>query len=371
MSLTRHLKGRNSPIRKFMQTQFPNTKPFLADARKQVRAAYTIHPDEDVPWGVIGMALDYRIRYYFDVTPYNELAAYKGAGILTNAQTATAHAAFGYEWTGNMEDTMHIFDKRTGKTLLWHFPDLNASTSAPDASSIDDFLMLEANNFASSVVKGKIVCSSDGVAPLMSEYQDFFDRLDYFLGRDSPVDTRLEAHQEDTLNRYCIVLALMEQVYRVGPREGNPLVDREIDNMGALLDIADHYWLDDLRELSWEFYDNYNCLLHLPHTLNPTFEGSGDVGGGDADLIVDGVLIDAKTTVKWEINLEWLWQVLGYALLDYSDRYGINGVGLYMARQGILFRWTLDEVIEGLCADKTASVNELRNQFEECVKDLK
>ena len=88
-------------------------------------------------------------------------------------------------------------------------------------------------------------------------------------------------------------------------------------------------------------------------------------------MIVDGVLIDAKTTVKWEINREWLWQVLGYALLDYSDRYGINGVGLYMARQGILFRWTLDEVIEGLCADKTASVNELRNQFEECVKDLK
>ena len=217
MSLTRHLKGRNSPIRKFMQTQFPNTKPFLADARKQVRAAYTIHPDEDVPWGVIGMALDYRIRYYFDVTPYDELAAYKGAGILTNAQTATAHAAFGYEWTGNMEDTMYIFDKRTGKTLLWHFPDLNASTSAPDASSIDDFLMLEANNFASSVVKGKIVCSSDGVAPLMSEYQDFCDRLDYFLGRDSPVDTRLEAHQEDTLNRYCIVLALMEQVYRDAP----------------------------------------------------------------------------------------------------------------------------------------------------------
>ena len=87
-------------------------------------------------------------------------------------------------------------------------------------------------------------------------------------------------------------------------------------------------------------------------------------------MIVDGVLIDAKATMNWEIKREWLWQVLGYALLDYSDHYGINGVGLYMARQSILFRWTLDEVIEGLCADKATSIKDLRKQFQKCVKNL-
>ena len=81
MSLTGHLKDRNSPICQFLRTQFPNTRSFLEEARKQIRRPGTIQPDEDVPWGVIGTALDYRIRYYFDVTPYNELAAYKGAGI--------------------------------------------------------------------------------------------------------------------------------------------------------------------------------------------------------------------------------------------------------------------------------------------------
>ena len=79
MSLSSHLEDKNSHIRQFLRTQFPNTRSFLAEARKMVREADTIVPDENVPWGLIGTALDYRIRYYFGITPHEELVAYKGA----------------------------------------------------------------------------------------------------------------------------------------------------------------------------------------------------------------------------------------------------------------------------------------------------
>ena len=121
-------------------------------------------------------------------------------------------------------------------------------------------------------------------------------------------------------------------------------------NADSLIGIAESRWIDDLRELSWRFYDDFNHLLPLPHELNPTFDGSRDVGGADADLVVDGTLIDIKTTVEQRISNNWLWQLLGYVLLDYSDRYGINGIGLYLARQGILISWDLEEAIRGLCS---------------------
>ena len=97
-----------------------------------------------------------------------------------------------------------------------------------------------------------------------------------------------------------------------------------------------------MRNLSWRFYDNFNHLLSLPHSLNPNFDGSLDIGGADADLIVEGTLIDIKATITQKIRPDWLWQLLGYVLLDYSDRHRINSIGLYMARQGIFFQWDLE-----------------------------
>ena len=82
MPLTNHLKDKTSPIRAYLRHQFPNTRTLLRDPRKQLRGAHTIRPNTGVPWSTIGMALDYRIRYYFAVTPHEELAAYQGARLL-------------------------------------------------------------------------------------------------------------------------------------------------------------------------------------------------------------------------------------------------------------------------------------------------
>ena len=183
---------------------------------------------------------------------------------------------------------------------------------------------------------------------LRPEHREFFCSLDDFLTANSPAGTRLSEPDEDKLNRYCVVLARMEVPFRAGPMRDTTRWD-DYPDTESLLSISPSHWIDDMRELSWKFYDGCNGLLSLPHILNPIFDGSPDIGGADGDVIVDGTLIDIKTTKRSEIDRKWIWQLLGYALLDYSDSHQIRSIGLYMARQGILFKWDIEDVIETLC----------------------
>ena len=178
---------------------------------------------------------------------------------------------------------------------------------------------------------------SNDIVPLASEYRSFFSQLDALTRGDLPVARKLPAAEEDKLNRHCTVLALMEVVYRTG-RLDSALAMGDFCDAESLIRLAESHWVDDLRNLSWEFYDRFHHMLSLPHVLNPTLDGAGDIGGADADMIVDGVLINIKTTVGTKIIADWIWQLLGYVLLDYSDHHHISDVGLYMARQGQLIK---------------------------------
>lgn len=108
----------------------------------------------------------------------------------------------------------------------------------------------------------------------------------------------------------------------------------------------------------------------ISHTLNPTFDGSEDIGGADADFILGDVLIDIKTSIKPAINANYLWQLLGYVLLDYSDCYHIDSIGLYMSRQGSLFQWSLEEAVAILSPGKPKSIAEMRKQFRQLMMNL-
>ena len=301
MSLSSHLRDKNSPVKQFIQEQFPNTKaaPFLVDARKQLRAAETIWPGDGInrpDLSTIGTAMDYRLRYYFDVTPVEKLVA--------------------FGWRA-------FFGTLTGAPPYWSLFELTDS---------------------------------------------FFYDLENFTNQCQPVARRLSTVEENALNRYCIVLALFEQVRRAGGLSYNsPLAKEPFNEVNALLNLAESLWLDDMQRLSWRFYDEFNHLFDLPHTLNPNFDGSLAVGGADADLIVDGALIDIKTSIKPEITAYSIRELLGYTLLDYSDHYQIDSVGLYMSRQGILFKWDLAEAITDLCPGQPPSIAELRARFQEVV----
>lgn len=128
----------------------------------------------------------------------------------------------------------------------------------------------------------------------------------------------------------CYLLAGLDVVRRARRVDqiGRPATDAETEDLLALLAIV-----------PWDAFRPTTRLL-----LNPTFgEGSRAVGGADADLVLDDVVIELKVISKTTIPVEAVRQVVGYALL--ARRYGVDGdpsnlgihrIGLYHARSGTL-----------------------------------
>jgi hypothetical protein len=269
------------------------------------------------------MAIDYRIRYIFDITPSRHLTA----------------------WIGAPELTVKPWDSDDDIPFDWY--------DVPEGMGIP--IPIGANGSIDEVAQGpyplKLIIS-------------FFDKLDAILQAIQPIGRRLELEEERLLARYCFVLGLFEEVYRSARYLDGPLmVPAPRKSVDELLAIPEDAWVDDLCALSWLFYDKHSHLLSLPFTLNPTFTGSNDVGGADADLIVNGCLLDIKTTIGQKIDAKHLRQLVGYALLDYNDAHHIDSVGIYMARQGELFTWPIADFFYQLTGDSTASLTQLREEF--------
>ena len=224
--------------------------------------------------------------------------------------------------------------------------------------------VLEIMEIGCKAAEGSADTYLDGTLPLGRQFRDFFCRLNKQTGRNPPIAKRLARVMEDELNRYCFVLAQLEEAVRTGRVDSVPARGDSI-HAESLLGLVESHWIDDFTELSLRFYDGFNYLLRLPHVLNPKFDGSMTVDGADADLIVNGPLIEIKSTTPCAIRGDWFWQLLGYVLLDYSDQYRINGVGIYMARQGRLFTWDIEDAIRGLCSGEPPAIEELRTQFKE------
>ncbi|MDQ0935122.1 hypothetical protein [Streptomyces turgidiscabies] len=98
-------------------------------------------------------------------------------------------------------------------------------------------------------------------------------------------------------------------------------------------------------------------------TPGPTFPGTQITA--DADLVVDGLLIDFKSDKRpHRFPKASAWQLLGYLLLDTADRYRIDTVGFYLSRSAVLASWPVEEYLDllGTCRrDLTA----LRSVFAE------
>ncbi len=161
----------------------------------------------------------------------------------------------------------------------------------------------------------------------------------------------LTEHVEDQLNRLCYAMAWFEEVYRTGRLwPGTPLGDASPDlTIGRLLAAVPTYATDDLAAQSRAAA---SALAHLrtayaPEDVHPgpTFVGSADVGGADADMIIGDLLLDVKAKAKATLRREEFYQLIGYALLDYDDRYRIERVGIYLSRFGHLITWTVADYL--------------------------
>ena len=99
MSLTSHLESSPlTPIGQFFRDHFFNTRGIVASANKYFSNFPTILPEHQ-DYGTVGTAIDYRIRYYFDVTPSDKFVAYTGLSML---MPVIPHAS-------DSLDTNHLF----------------------------------------------------------------------------------------------------------------------------------------------------------------------------------------------------------------------------------------------------------------------
>lgn len=85
MSLTGHLRDSHDPVHRFLFEQYPHTRRVLASLPPADRAALrgvVVAPGAvgpSYPWGTVGTAFDYLVRFLIRPIPAEELSARKGA----------------------------------------------------------------------------------------------------------------------------------------------------------------------------------------------------------------------------------------------------------------------------------------------------
>jgi hypothetical protein len=210
---------------------------------------------------------------------------------------------------------------------------------------------------------------------------DFFDRTQRNLEENAPAGQLASPTVEAGVLRACYVLSSWEDIYRSGTL---------IDTLLALHERGS-YEMEELRALAPEpVIAELLRLLTLTRTsgvLQQWRDAAGRPGPGlplgvaapvivdnwaDGDLLVGRpntagghTLVDVKTVVRVDHpqrTARWLWQVLGYAWLDVTDRWGIESVALYFARHGLQLTWPVEELAEEL-AGPGVSVDALRSEF--------
>jgi hypothetical protein len=195
-------------------------------------------------------------------------------------------------------------------------------------------------------------------AAIVRVAEDLRDELSRLVAEEGTADRSrpmlLAADAEDRLCRVCYAMAWFEEVFRTGRLwPGTPLGDADGSlTMELLLAAVPGYAVADLMA-QVKLAEEPLAALRVatpPRDVHagPVFEGSTDVGGADADLVVGRTLLEIKATLtpSKQLARKDFWQLVGYPLLDYHDRFGIDAVALYLARFGRLYVWTVAEYMD-------------------------
>jgi len=161
------------------------------------------------------------------------------------------------------------------------------------------------------------------------------------------------------LSRLCFVAASFEAVYRTGRVQRGSMLLRATPGttLAWMTSAVPEYAIEDLArqfDLARVPFAPFRALPAAAKVCGPTFTGSADLGGADADFILGGLLLDCKATRHpRSLGRDELYQLAGYLLLDYDDRYRIDRLGLYLSRQGAMITWSVEEFLEALGARHT------------------
>jgi hypothetical protein len=200
---------------------------------------------------------------------------------------------------------------------------------------------------------------------LLDCFSELVGGLTGFLDAHDPRGTTLGPGEAE-LARYCYALAMYESLFRADVRDSPLFGLGGVADCARQLQLAPSADVADLVELAEAAVRTFDGWFGREVVANPTFAGSVDVGGADADLIIDRCLIDIKTTKQPGLDRTMIYQLLGYVLLDYDDRFTIDEVGLYSSRVPMLLRWPLDQLVREMSEGRD-TVLALRAGFREVV----
>jgi hypothetical protein len=195
-------------------------------------------------------------------------------------------------------------------------------------------------------------------------------RIDSLAPSQRPLDEK--GWQE--VAELCLLLASFERAARSRDaihdviervRSAPPTLD---GYQTALVDAAD---LADVARVAPRVAADLVDLRAARRTVcGPVFALSAQVGGADADVICGDLLLDFKATSTTSIvgRCE-LWQLVGYALADADDHYGIRKVGVAALRWRR--RWTIgiDDLLERL-AGQPVTLDQARDEFAAALRRL-
>jgi hypothetical protein len=199
---------------------------------------------------------------------------------------------------------------------------------------------------------------AEGACARMEERES----VEYYAKAKSELDFATNAYNQflndgiltDDLLKSSLMLAHLDMYYRAGrdiydiPMQIEP---EDIQDLKNLINIVD--------------FDLFKAKKHC--LLNPIFnEGSYLVGGADADLVIDNMMIDIKTTKNLSVTRDIFNQIVGYYLLGVIGGIGeekidgstIDKIGVYFSRHGILHLYDVNEIIDSETLPVTISILE-------------
>lgn len=159
--------------------------------------------------------------------------------------------------------------------------------------------------------------------------EDIISDIEYFI---YSKDTSLETFKK--IITHSLYLAKLEEIARGNKRELSNNIIEELLNYDDR-DIKNQlYFL--CKDFVRVFIDGNILKKHSKVIFNPIFNKcSMLVQGADADLIIDGVLYDIKTTKFNEYKWQDIAQITGYYLFsEIENLYNIKRIAIYLARYG-------------------------------------
>jgi hypothetical protein len=161
-----------------------------------------------------------------------------------------------------------------------------------------------------------------------------------------------------------VVLAWFEGIFRGGRHLDKIESIYQQKDAQSLLNTVPKSEALDISKLAETILSVWGSRINQPYVPNPTFAGSVDVGGADADWILGDTLYDCKTSRKRNpFDVQHFLQIVGYVLLDYDNTYNIQQVGWYFARQQIILEMPINRIFR----DLTKSRESLRKCLSERV----